>query len=103
MSPQRGAGRCLQSCAEPGRRRSTLDTAREIERRGFAGISESSSVGNIARRRPRIGNAGLTGQGLRPACAETLNRLAEDRARALPDHEVDAEIPKYKTQNLVQI
>jgi hypothetical protein len=29
--------------AEPGRRRATLDTAREIERRGFAGIAVSSS------------------------------------------------------------
>ena len=72
-------------------------------------------------------NAGLTGQGLRLACAEpgdqlaifgealrelteratylyeeagrywfstqpTLNRLADDRAKALPDHEVDAAI-----------
>jgi hypothetical protein len=78
---------------------------------------------------PLVGqpNAGLTGQGLRLACAEpgdqlaifgealrelteratylyeesgrywfstqpTLNRLAEDRAKALPDHEVDAAI-----------
>src|SRR4051794_3058382 len=78
---------------------------------------------------PLVGrpNAGLTGQGLRLACAEpgdqlaifgealrelteratylyeeagrywfstqqTLNRLAEDLARALPDHEVDAAI-----------
>ena len=80
---------------------------------------------------PLVGqpNAGLTGQGLRLACAEpgdqlsifgdalrelseratylyeengrywfstqpTLNRLAEDRAKALPDHEVDADIVK---------
>jgi alkanesulfonate monooxygenase SsuD/methylene tetrahydromethanopterin reductase-like flavin-dependent oxidoreductase (luciferase family) len=35
--------------AEPGRRRATLDTAREIERRGFAGISVSSSFGNMSR------------------------------------------------------
>ena len=34
--------------AEPGRRRATLDIAREIERRGFAGISVSSSYANMA-------------------------------------------------------
>ena len=34
--------------AHPGERRATLDTAREIERRGFAGISVSSSFGNMS-------------------------------------------------------
>ena len=34
--------------AEPGQRRATLDLAREIERRGFAGISVSSSYANMA-------------------------------------------------------
>ena len=34
--------------AHPGERRATLDVAREIERRGFAGISVSSSFGNMA-------------------------------------------------------
>src|SRR6201987_4550104 len=38
----------LNLIAEPGRRRATLDTAREIERRGFAGISGSSSFGNMS-------------------------------------------------------
>jgi alkanesulfonate monooxygenase SsuD/methylene tetrahydromethanopterin reductase-like flavin-dependent oxidoreductase (luciferase family) len=38
----------LNLIAEPGRRRAALDTAREIERRGFAGISISSSFGNMA-------------------------------------------------------
>src|ERR1051326_7670029 len=38
----------LNLIAEPGRRRATLDAAREIERRGFAGISISSSYGNLA-------------------------------------------------------
>ena len=38
----------LNLIAEPGRRRATLDTAREIERRGFAGISVSSSFGNMS-------------------------------------------------------
>lgn len=38
----------LNLIAEPGRRRAALDAAREIERRGFAGISVSSSFANMA-------------------------------------------------------
>jgi alkanesulfonate monooxygenase SsuD/methylene tetrahydromethanopterin reductase-like flavin-dependent oxidoreductase (luciferase family) len=38
----------LALMANPGERRATLDIAREIERRGFAGISVSSSFGNIS-------------------------------------------------------
>ncbi len=38
----------LNLIAEPGQRRATLDVAREIERRGFAGISVSSSYANMA-------------------------------------------------------
>ncbi len=38
----------LNLIAEPGRRRATLDIAREIERRGFGGISVSSSYANMA-------------------------------------------------------
>src|SRR5258707_3031285 len=38
----------LNLIAEPGRRRATLDIAREIERRGCAGISVSSSYANMA-------------------------------------------------------
>jgi alkanesulfonate monooxygenase SsuD/methylene tetrahydromethanopterin reductase-like flavin-dependent oxidoreductase (luciferase family) len=38
----------LNLIAEPGQRRTTLDLAREIERRGFAGISVSSSYANMA-------------------------------------------------------
>ncbi len=38
----------LNLIAEPGHRRATLDLAREIERRGFAGISVSSSYANMA-------------------------------------------------------
>jgi alkanesulfonate monooxygenase SsuD/methylene tetrahydromethanopterin reductase-like flavin-dependent oxidoreductase (luciferase family) len=34
--------------AEPGHRRETLDIARDLERRGFAGISISSSFANMA-------------------------------------------------------
>jgi len=38
----------LNLIAEPGRRRATLELAREIERRGFAGISVSSAYANMA-------------------------------------------------------
>src|SRR5882672_4489983 len=38
----------LNLIAEPGRRRATLDLAREIERRGFAEIQVSSSYANMA-------------------------------------------------------
>src|SRR4029077_9310638 len=103
--------------ANPTRR---ISQARAATRAARAGFLSSA---------PRVGqpNAGLTGQGLRLACAEpgdqlaifgealrelseratflyeeagrywfstqqTLNRLAEDLAKALPDHEVDAAI-----------
>src|SRR5271170_1448853 len=38
----------LNLIAEPGQRRAALDTAREIERRGFAGISVSSQYSNMS-------------------------------------------------------
>jgi len=38
----------LNLIAQPGRRRDTLDTAREIERRGFAEIQISSSFSNMS-------------------------------------------------------
>ena len=38
----------LALMANPGERRAALDLAREIERRGFAGISVSSSFGNMS-------------------------------------------------------
>ena len=38
----------LNLVAEPGRRHAALDLAREIERRGFAGISISSAYANMA-------------------------------------------------------
>src|SRR5271167_548004 len=38
----------LNLVAAPGRRRATLDIAREIERRGFAGISISSQYSNMS-------------------------------------------------------
>jgi alkanesulfonate monooxygenase SsuD/methylene tetrahydromethanopterin reductase-like flavin-dependent oxidoreductase (luciferase family) len=45
MAPQLPA---LNLVAAPGQRRATLDIAREIERRGFAGISVSSQYSNMA-------------------------------------------------------
>ena len=103
--------------ANPSRRISQLRAATRAARAVF--ICSAPLVGQP--------NAGLTGQGLRLACAEpgdqlaifgealreltekatylyeeagrywfstqpTLNRLADDRAKALPDHEVDATI-----------
>ncbi|MER8811060.1 DUF499 domain-containing protein [Mesorhizobium australicum] len=103
--------------ANPSRRISQLRAATRAARSVF--ICTAPLVGQP--------NAGLTGQGLRVACAEpgdqlaifgealreltekatylyeeagrywfstqpTLNRLADDRAQALPDHEVDAAI-----------
>lgn len=103
--------------ANPSRRISQLRAATRAARAVF--ICSAPQVGQP--------NAGLTGQGLRLACAEpgdqlaifgealreltekatylyeeagrywfstqpTLNRLADDRAKALPDHEVDAAI-----------
>jgi luciferase-like monooxygenase len=38
----------LNLVAPPGQRHAALDLAREIERRGFAGISVSSSFGNMS-------------------------------------------------------
>src|ERR1700730_769344 len=38
----------LNLVAQPGQRRATLDLAREIERRSFAGISVSSQYSNMA-------------------------------------------------------
>jgi predicted AAA+ superfamily ATPase len=105
--------------ANPSRRMSQLRAATRSARAVF--LCTAPLVG-----RP---NAGLTGQGLRLACAEpgdqiaifgetlrelteratylyedagrywfstqpTLNRLADDRAKAFPDHEVDGEIVK---------
>src|SRR3984893_4164356 len=40
--------RPLNLVAQPGQRRTTLDLAREIERRRFAGISVSSQYSNMA-------------------------------------------------------
>lgn len=108
--------------ANPSRRMSQLRAATRAARSVF--LCSAPLVGQT--------NAGLTGQGLRLACAEpgdqiaifgealrelaeratylyeeagrywfstqpTLNRLADDKAKAFPEHEVDAEIAKALT------
>jgi hypothetical protein len=113
--------------ANPSRRISQFRAASRAARAVF--LCSAPLVG-----RP---NAGLTGQGLRLACAEpgdqlaifgealrelteratylyeeagrywfstqqTLNRLAEDLARALPDHEVDAAIAQVLREDASQ-
>lgn len=110
--------------ANPSRRISQLRAATRAARAVF--LCSAPLVGQP--------NAGLTGQGLRLACAEpgdqlaifgealrelkeratylyeeagrywfstqpTLNRLADDRAKALPDHEIDAAIIEVLRQD----
>src|SRR6266852_823558 len=72
----------LNLIAEPGRRRATLDTAREIERRGFAGISVSSSFGNMSQ---SVGLAWATeripfGTAIAPIYAQSVDEFAQNGA-----------------------
>src|ERR1700730_14088613 len=72
----------LNLLAEPGRRRATLDTAREIERRGFAGISVSSSFGNISQ---SVGLALATERiafatAIAPIYAQSVDEFAQNAA-----------------------
>ena len=72
----------LNLIAEPGRRRETLDIAREIERRGFAQIQVSSSYANMAQ------CAGLTfatervgfATAIAPIYAQTVEEFAHGAA-----------------------
>jgi alkanesulfonate monooxygenase SsuD/methylene tetrahydromethanopterin reductase-like flavin-dependent oxidoreductase (luciferase family) len=72
----------LNLIAEPGRRRETLDLAREIERRGFAQIQVSSSYANIAQcvglgfATERIGFA----TAIAPIYAQTVEEFAHTAA-----------------------
>src|SRR5690242_7283727 len=72
----------LNLIAEPGRRRETLDLAREIERRGFAQIQVSSSYANIAQcvglgfATERIGFA----TAIAPIYAQTVEEFAHSAA-----------------------
>jgi alkanesulfonate monooxygenase SsuD/methylene tetrahydromethanopterin reductase-like flavin-dependent oxidoreductase (luciferase family) len=79
----------LNLIAEPGRRRATLDAAREIERRGFAGISLSSSYANMAQ---CVGLALATERinfatAIAPIYAQTVEEFAHTAAYI---HEVSA-------------
>jgi hypothetical protein len=79
----------LNLIAEPGRRRVTLDTAREIERRGFAGISVSSSFGNMSQ---SVGLALATERipfatAIAPIYAQSVDEFAQNAAYL---HEVPA-------------
>jgi hypothetical protein len=72
----------LNLIAEPGRRRATLDTAREIERRGFAGISVSSSFGNMSQ---SVGLAWATERipfatAIAPIYAQSVDEFAQNGA-----------------------
>src|SRR5258708_34669876 len=72
----------LNLIAPPGRRHATLEMAREIERRGFAGISVSSSFANMAQ---CTGLAFATehipfATAIAPIYAETVEELAHGAA-----------------------
>src|SRR5579864_6615257 len=72
----------LNLIAEPGRRRATLDVAREIERRGFAGISVSSSFGNMSQ---SVGLALATERipfatAIAPIYAQSVDEFAQNAA-----------------------
>src|SRR6202048_4713637 len=72
----------LNLIAEPGCRRATLDTAREIERRGFAGISVSSSFGNMSQ---SVGLALATERipfatAIAPIYAQSVDEFAQNAA-----------------------
>jgi alkanesulfonate monooxygenase SsuD/methylene tetrahydromethanopterin reductase-like flavin-dependent oxidoreductase (luciferase family) len=72
----------LNLIAEPGRRRATLDIAREIERRGFAGISVSSSFGNMSQ---SVGLALATERipfatAIAPIYAQSVDEFAQNAA-----------------------
>jgi alkanesulfonate monooxygenase SsuD/methylene tetrahydromethanopterin reductase-like flavin-dependent oxidoreductase (luciferase family) len=72
----------LNLIAEPGRRRETLDIARDIERRGFAQIQVSSSYANVAQcvgmafATERIGFA----TAIAPIYAQTVEEFAHTAA-----------------------
>src|SRR6202040_4195353 len=72
----------LNLAATPGRRRATLDMAREIERRGFAQIQVSSSLANMAQctglafATERIGFA----TAIAPIYAQTVEEFAHSAA-----------------------
>jgi alkanesulfonate monooxygenase SsuD/methylene tetrahydromethanopterin reductase-like flavin-dependent oxidoreductase (luciferase family) len=80
----------LNLVAQPGQRRAALDLAREIERRGFAGISVSSQYSNMAQ---CLGLAFATERipfatAIAPIYAQTVDEFAQMAAYL---HEVSGE------------
>ena len=72
----------LALMANPGQRLATLDIAREIERRGFAGISVSSSFGNMSQ---SVGLALATQRipfatAIAPIYAQAIDEFAQNAA-----------------------
>ncbi len=72
----------LALMANPGTRHATLDIAREIERRGFAGISVSSSFGNMSQ---CVGLAFATQRilfatAIAPIYAQSIDEFAQNAA-----------------------
>jgi alkanesulfonate monooxygenase SsuD/methylene tetrahydromethanopterin reductase-like flavin-dependent oxidoreductase (luciferase family) len=72
----------LNLIAAPGQRHATLDLAREIERRGFAGISVSSSFGNMSQ---CVGLAFATERipfatAIAPIYAQSIDEFAQNAA-----------------------
>src|ERR1700721_1454723 len=72
----------LNLIAEPGRRRATLEIARESGRRGFAGISVSSSFGNMSQ---CVGLAFATERipfatAIAPIYAQSIDEFAQNAA-----------------------
>jgi alkanesulfonate monooxygenase SsuD/methylene tetrahydromethanopterin reductase-like flavin-dependent oxidoreductase (luciferase family) len=72
----------LNLIAPPGRRRATLEMAREIEKRGFAGISVSSSFANMAQCTGlAFGTERITfATAIAPIYAETVEEFAHGAA-----------------------
>jgi len=72
----------LNLIAPPGRRHATLEMAREIERRGFAGISVSSSFANMAQCTGlAFGTERITfATAIAPIYAETVEEFAHGAA-----------------------
>lgn len=75
----------LNLIATPGRRRAALDLAREIEARGFAGISVSSSYANMAQCVELATERIAFATAIAPIYAQTVEEFAQTAAYA---HEV---------------
>src|ERR1700730_10032814 len=82
LQPMSASLPALNLIAAPGQRHATLDLAREIERRGFAGISVSSSFGNMSQ---CVGLAFATERipfatAIAPIYAQSIDEFAQNAA-----------------------